>query len=274
MAWWDKANKQPLEANKTQAKLKFTPKLAVVHSLVIAPRPGKRMLDMVVNGFKDSGKESHFVLESDGTVTQLMDSEVWADAQKGANDRAISMETEDDGNPDATRWTDRQVSRIVEWYQWCSKTHGIPLRVALSPTESGVGYHSLHKAWNSLSKTCPGTVRVEQWWTRIAPAIGADRRGGPSAFLYAAAAGQEAGRFDMTAMTSASTVGGTWEETLAGGTTFTFREVTRGKDHVELRDDSRGKEVRLTDKTVMVRSVGSKGNTGWTSRAGRWSPDR
>jgi len=107
--------------------------------------------------------ESHFYVAADGNAEQYIDTAKQADANYKANDRAISVETWDNADPDRLPWNEAQLQRLVDIAVWAHKTHGIPLRWVSSPTSPGIGYHSLYNGvWTPASKTCPGLARRPQ----------------------------------------------------------------------------------------------------------------
>jgi hypothetical protein len=113
-----------------------------------------------------SGLEWHFWVGYSGAVEQLVDTERRADANNEANPFAISIETEDDGDPDTRPWTGAQVDALVDLVDWCCRTHGIARRQAPTWNGGGIGYHTLFGApspWTPVVKTCPGRERIKQF---------------------------------------------------------------------------------------------------------------
>lgn len=161
---------KPLPEHDRQARIR--PTQMIVHSIVGSARGA-------YNYFKNStGIESHFIMTKAGEVWQLMDTDRRADANYKANQwangtGALSMETEDNGNPDRDPWTHAQVQGIINWFRWGHETFGIPLRLPTSPAEWGIGYHTLWpNHWTNVpGKTCPGVVRKEQFYDLILPAL-------------------------------------------------------------------------------------------------------
>lgn len=176
MALYPKAKLRLLPENETQPSI--TPTQVILHSAVDAPGPTSLFpyfsrVDVVL--------ESTFFIKLDGVVEQYMDTEVRADANYHANRRpdgtgAISIETEDDGNPNQRPWTEAQLKAIEELLEWIWKTHKtVPRRVCASHSGPGIGYHSMWGApseWTPVEgKTCPGTIRIKQWNEVIVPWI-------------------------------------------------------------------------------------------------------
>lgn len=134
--------------------------------------------------FHDStGIESHFILcgapsgPADGEIWQLMNTGREADANNEANAYAISIETEDNGDPDHYPWSDAQVASLKWLHNTLVRYHPtIPRREATSCTSGGLGYHSKMGApscWTpSAGKSCPGKpARVDQWNSILLPAF-------------------------------------------------------------------------------------------------------
>ena len=100
--------------------------------------------------FHDStGIESHFIIRgrrsgsADGHIWQLMDTDRRADANWQANDKAISIETEDDGDPDTQPWTTAQLQSLIWLHnKLASRYPTIRRREASDCDGPGLGYHS------------------------------------------------------------------------------------------------------------------------------------
>ena len=161
---------RPIRENYTQARI--DPDIAIAHSAVDAPGPSSLF------SFFDStsvGVETHFFIKNDGVIEQYLDTNVRADANRYVNGRAVSFETEDEGDPNNRKWTPQQVASIKRLLAWLWQVHPrIQKRMCPGPYESGVGYHTMFgapSAWTPVVKTCPGTVRKVQWAAEIAPWI-------------------------------------------------------------------------------------------------------
>lgn len=170
------ARYEPLPENETQPRI--VPTQFILHSAVDHPGPTNLGGWMARDDVK---VESHFWITLDGTIVQLMDTEVRADANLGANRRpdgtgAVSVETEDEGNPDSRPWTARQLRALVRLGVWLVETHGIPAVRCPSPDGPGIGHHTMWGApskWTSVrGKTCPGRVRIEQFPNVLADIAG------------------------------------------------------------------------------------------------------
>lgn len=175
---WD-----PLPENRTEPYI--NPSQIILHTAVDG--------DLNIPDYfrrRDVFVESHFWIERDGTVTQMMDTNRQADANYRANNTAISIETEDDGDPEGNPWTTPQLNSIIKVIQWATRTHGIPIRRCSSSTAPGIGWHSMwsypdpinlrgrprSSPWTtSLGKTCPGSTRIKQLVNIVLPAAAGER---------------------------------------------------------------------------------------------------
>lgn len=159
-----------LPENATQPAI--TPTQVILHSAVDAPGPTSLFpyFDRL-----DVGLESHFFVKLNGVIEQYMDTEVHADANLKANVRAVSIETEDEGNPDEREWTPAQMAAIKSLLDWLLKEHkGILPRVCPAWDAAGIGYHTMWGApseWTPVQKTCPGKVRIAQFKRELEPWI-------------------------------------------------------------------------------------------------------
>jgi hypothetical protein len=152
-----------------QSQPRITPTTIIDHSIVGSAEGAWLM-------FRDrSGLESHFIVHSSGLIWQLMDTARQADANLNANRFAISIETEDDGDPDTQPWTRAQLESLAWLHNKLVAVHPtIPRRLCPSETGGGLGYHTLFgapSAWTPVAKSCPGTVRKRQWREVLLPAF-------------------------------------------------------------------------------------------------------
>lgn len=158
MSRYPSATWRPLPQNSTQGRI--APRKVILHTAVDAPGPSS-LHGYFKSGAGGTGAEAHFFVRTDGSVEQYMDTNVRADANYAANRDAISIETEDDGNP-ATPWTDAQQRAICALLVWACDTHDIPRRLAKSSSDAGIGWHSQFREWNRSGHQCPGPVRQSQ----------------------------------------------------------------------------------------------------------------
>lgn len=181
MAIYSEASWEPLPENETQARIE--PDQIILHTAVDHPGPTN-----LRNYFarSDIRLESHFWIPNDGSIVQMMSTTRRADANKDANGRAISIETEDDGDPEGNKWTPAQVASIVRLLDWLCETHGIPKTIMNAWTDPGIGWHSmwgfrdgvnltggyLVNPWTGVrGKTCPGKTRIQQIFNEIMPTL-------------------------------------------------------------------------------------------------------
>jgi hypothetical protein len=125
--------------------------------------------------FETGNKESTFAVRLDGFVEQWMDTERLADANFHANPFAVSVETEDNGDPDTQKWTAAQLDTITWLAHECRRLHpAIALQRADRPDGAGIGFHTMWGApseWTPEAKTCPGRVRIKQFEETLLPRI-------------------------------------------------------------------------------------------------------
>lgn len=175
MARFPGAHWDPLPENNQQTEI--VPTQVILHTAVDAPGPTRLE---VYFARVDVKLESHFWIPLQRETVQMMDTEVRADANYRANKRpdgtgAISIETEDEGDPVGVPWTQYQIDKIIAICIWAHVVHGIPLVKCPGPDEPGLGYHAMWGApsgWTpSRGKTCPGETRIRQFEEIILPAL-------------------------------------------------------------------------------------------------------
>lgn len=128
--------------------------------------------------FRSGGIESHFYVRLSGKVEQYRSVHREADANLGANSYvvdgvrygAVSIETAGLG---VGNWNKRQLAAIQELLLWLHTEHGINLQAVPTPNpdreHGGVSYHSRHRSWSPVVKSCPGVGRIEQYRKVILP---------------------------------------------------------------------------------------------------------
>jgi hypothetical protein len=147
----------------------ITPRTIIDHSIVGSALGAWLM-------FRDrSNLESHFIIAKSGFIWQLMDTGRQADANLNANDYALSIETEDNGDPDRDPWTRAQLNSLIWLHRKLRAVHStIPNRKSRSCGDpGGHGFHTLHGApscWTPVAKSCPGGIRKRQWSDTLLPA--------------------------------------------------------------------------------------------------------
>ena len=170
-----------LPENNTQAPIE--PRVAVAHTAVDAPGPSRLWKWF---GRPDIKAETHFWIDNEGTIYQMMDTNVEADAMQIADKFGVSYETEDDGDPEGNPWTEAQLESIIELNVWLVEAHpDIIPEVVRTPRGSGLGWHSMwgfedpwnlegpkRNPWSSkFGKTCPGRTRIHQFVNVVVPAV-------------------------------------------------------------------------------------------------------
>lgn len=151
---------------ESRAQARIRPTQLIFHSIVGSAAGA-------LNFFRGSSAlESTFIVAKSGRIWQLLDTERRADANYLANDRAGSVETEDNGDPDADPWTPEQLASLHWIAMQYHRVHGVPLRQCPAWNAPGIGYHRLFREWTVVpGKTCPGDVRVRQFHQVLLPAI-------------------------------------------------------------------------------------------------------
>lgn len=153
-----------------QSQPPITPTTIIDHSIVGSA-------ESAYQKFRDqSVLESHFIVDLDGAIWQLMDTDRQADANLRANSYAISIETADRGDPDTQPWTPAQLETLIWLHEEIRRVHPtIPRRRSQSCDDpAGLGFHTMHGApgcWTPVSKTCPGVIRKRQWGSLLLPAF-------------------------------------------------------------------------------------------------------
>lgn len=120
---------------------------------------------------RSGGIESHFHIRADGVIEQYRNIFWQADANREANDFAVSIETQGFG---AGKWNDKQLASIRRLLLWLNaETAGaIPLQKCTGPFGSGIGYHTQWgspSAWTPVAKSCPGPERIRQYHDVVVP---------------------------------------------------------------------------------------------------------
>ncbi|MEU9351472.1 N-acetylmuramoyl-L-alanine amidase [Streptomyces griseoloalbus] len=163
MARYREATWLPIPENTAQARI--TPTQLILHSAA-APWSPERLRDF----WNERGvtTESHFGVGYDGAVGQYMDTNVRADANASANNRAISVESAANTR-NSDPWTADQLDTLVEIMVWAHRTHGIPARVCRSDTDPGFGTHRMFRKWSLGGTECPGNARAKQFTDTLFP---------------------------------------------------------------------------------------------------------
>jgi hypothetical protein len=145
---------------------RISPRVAILH---VDAGDASSLYDYFKN--RSGGIESHFHVRRDGVIEQYHDIYHQADANRDANDFAVSIETQGYGRGE---WTPQQLASIKRLLLWLNQeTKGaIPLRRVDRWDGSGVGYHTIWGSpshWTPVAKSCPGPDRIKQFNTNIVP---------------------------------------------------------------------------------------------------------
>lgn len=125
-----------------------------------------------------TGVSSHFYVDYDGTITQLVDTANMSWTSGAACDYTLGIETQGWAREP---WTPAQCAALARILRWAHEVHGVPLVAKHDSKRSpGIGYHRLgvpanrwQKArrrsqtggelWSSaVGKDCPGDKRIAQ----------------------------------------------------------------------------------------------------------------
>lgn len=165
MAWCSFAKKMELQP-ESDSQAAIRPTQFIVHSLA-APWSIERTYEFWKNS---TNLESHFGLGYDGRLAQYIGTHTRADANAGANNRAISLESAaNTSNTDP--WTQEQIDTLVRVMDWAARTEGIPRRKCRSATDPGFGYHRMFADWSTGGTYCPGDARVKQFNSIVMPRV-------------------------------------------------------------------------------------------------------
>lgn len=127
---------------------------------------------------RGQGIGSTFQVFGSGVLEQYADTRRICYAEYQLSRRAVSFETQDDGDP-SRPWTDAQLDTLAVALRELHDVEGIPLRLMTGPDDSGIGYHQQFSAFNQSGHNCPGPVRVHQLVAELVPSLAAPK----SAFL-------------------------------------------------------------------------------------------
>jgi len=181
MALYPQAKQLLLPENAVQRKI--TPTQVIVHTAVDS-KTASSLYPYFSRG--DVGAESHFFVKWNGVVEQYVDTSVMANANRFADVRAISIETEDDGDPEGNPWSPEQMIALTLLIDWCCSTHHIPRHQCPQWDWPGLGWHSMwgfkdpvnltgtlpDSPWTMFKgKTCPGRARIRQFLDIVLPSL-------------------------------------------------------------------------------------------------------
>lgn len=168
--WCPFAIHKPIPETYTQNAI--TPRISILHSAGGSAElygwwmnPSSKGLES--HGFVD---DETFIDPSDGIeyakLYQYVNTFVQADANREANDIAVSTETASTIHA-AEPWSAPQVRTIIRWLTWVCQQHPeIKAQLCPSPRGSGIGWHVMFGApgpWTpARGKVCPGPARIRQ----------------------------------------------------------------------------------------------------------------
>jgi hypothetical protein len=110
---------------------------------------------------------AHFGNPKSGGLDQWVDTDDTAWAEVAGNTKWISIENE--GNSGDTL-TDSQLNNAATLLAWLNLTENLPMQLANTPSDSGLGYHAMGGAAWGNHPDCPGAPIVAQRDTIVARA--------------------------------------------------------------------------------------------------------
>lgn len=111
---------------------------------------------------------SHFVVDYDGRIAQMVDTDRTAWTQAAGNGRWLSIEN---AGFHTDHFTDAQVTAAAKIFARGHQEYGYPLQLANSPSERGLGYHAMGGvAWGN-HPLCPGAANIALRQTILNQAI-------------------------------------------------------------------------------------------------------
>jgi hypothetical protein len=177
MAWYFGALKRQISVNFTKGGM-----IKPLHGLVLHIEEGteagtRAWFNMTVEArqaaldaeWEKRGKQgdrqtayassAHFGNPKSGSLEQFVDTNDQAWAQGTGNQQWISVENEGFSGQSLT---DGQISRLAQLMIWLNQTEGVPLQLADTTIEFGLGYHSMGgNAWGGHLR-CPGDKIIAQ----------------------------------------------------------------------------------------------------------------
>lgn len=102
---------------------------------------------------------AHFVVAKDGSVSQLVDTATQSWCQVAGNSEWLSIENEGHAGDSLTSQQVEACSRILAR---AHREYGIPLKIANSPSDRGLGHHGMGGAAWGGHTGCPGNRIIAQ----------------------------------------------------------------------------------------------------------------
>lgn len=171
MAWYPEAVKKNINPGPND------PPIEVIGAILHIASGESTSLYSYFSG-PSKGIESHFYVRRLGFPEQYRDTHFEADANLKANSfygkdgRRYGYVSIESQGLDRGEWDAHELEEIKRLLVWLSETHNFPLTKCKTPTDPGVGYHTMFGApgpWTPVAKTCPGPDRVRQFNNVLVP---------------------------------------------------------------------------------------------------------
>jgi N-acetylmuramoyl-L-alanine amidase-like protein len=143
----DIANRRPISRNFNHGGM-----IRPLRGLVLHIQGGHE--DGTFGTFNTAGsrRSAHFGNPKQGRLEQFVDTDDMAWAQVAGNPFWISVENEGFGGDSLTPSQLDNVATLLGWLHWNEQ---VPLKIAETPNDYGLGYHAMGKAaWGATG--CPG----------------------------------------------------------------------------------------------------------------------
>jgi hypothetical protein len=153
--WVDEiAKRRPIARNFNHGGM-----IRPLHGLVLHIQVGHENGTFAQFNLVNGGASSHFGNPKRGLLEQFVDTNDKAWAQVAGNAHWISVENEGFPGDSLTESQIENVANLMGWLHW---NENVPLKLADSPEDFGLGYHAMgKKAWgNHLG--CPGKPILAQ----------------------------------------------------------------------------------------------------------------
>jgi hypothetical protein len=162
MAWYSGAQKHALTRHFKQGMMVHPVRGLVLHITTGKPNLAGQWGDF--NSPNQTGRlrSAHFLVDKDGTMWQLIDTDDVAFAVdgvyggEGVDNHWISVENIADTGE---ALTDEQIDSCAEIFGWLHRTDNVPLSLANKKGEFGLGYHRI---WSGMAHPCPGDLVIAQ----------------------------------------------------------------------------------------------------------------
>jgi N-acetyl-anhydromuramyl-L-alanine amidase AmpD len=105
---------------------------------------------------------AHFVVDRDGTATQMIDTEAMAFSVDGAKYDGSRISVEVIATPADPKFRQDQITTCGALLGWLNIKFGTPIKLATNKNESGLSYHGMYS-----NTSCPGKINIEQNLSKI-----------------------------------------------------------------------------------------------------------